>query len=193
MIIFYTNSYSVKDKKQETFDFIISTIKSLGHKVVGPETHKYEELINLEKAKKNQAKISVHNQFIRKSIELSDAAILEASRYSFKLGQESQMALDKKIPVLCLADERDYSEKVQDPFFYSSIYKSDAEIRLAIKSFLKTVESKHLSKRINVFLHNKHLAYLNWYVKNNEGTNRSEVIRESLERLMDNDPEYKKR
>ncbi|QQS38682.1 hypothetical protein IPM62_04845 [Candidatus Woesebacteria bacterium] len=193
MIIFYTNSVSTKDQKQEIFDEIIRSIRSHGHKVISPETHKYSDLLDLEKANKKISKISIHNQFIRKAIEMSDAAIFEASKYSFKLGQEAQMSLDKKIPVLCLSDERDYSAKVQDPLFYSKIYSSVSEIDKIVKEFLATVRSNHLNKRINVFLHNKHISYLNWYVKVHDGTNRSEVIRKALEKIIETDRLYKNR
>lgn len=193
MIVFYTNSVSTKAKKQGTYDEIVRAIKRLGHKIISLEEMEYGDLLDLDKAKKKESKISIHNQFIRKAIELSDAAIFEASRYSFKLGQEAQMALDKKVPVLCLSDERDYSLKVQDPYFYSSIYKSDSDLKKDITQFFETVKSKHLNKRINVFLHNKHVSYLDWYVKTHEGTNRSEVIRNALENIIDNDKEYKDR
>ncbi len=193
MVIFYTNSFSSKPQKQDIYNKIVSTIRSLGHTVIGPETQKYEDLLDMDKAQKKVGKVSIHNQFIRKTIEIADAAIFEASQYSFKLGQEAQMALDKKMPVLCLSDQRDYSESVQDPYFYSSIYSSEADIKSSIKTFLNDVARKHLNKRINVFLHNKHITYLDWYVKVHEGTNRSEVIREALEKIIDSDAEFKSR
>jgi len=193
MIIFFTNSKSIKAEKQNVFDFMVKSIQQQGHTVISLEKQKYEELLNIEKAMKKEKKISIHNQYIRKAIELSDAAIIEASRYSFKLGQEVQIALDKKVPVLLLSDKIDYSEKVQDPYFYSAIYANENDISKEINQFIKKVKSRHLNKRINVFLHNKHINYLDWYVKSNDGTNRSELIRDALEKVILQDHEYNKR
>ena len=44
------------NKKQDTYNYIIDTIKSFGHKVIGPETHRYEDLINIEQAKKSRTR-----------------------------------------------------------------------------------------------------------------------------------------
>lgn len=193
MIIFFTNSKSTKQEKQEVFNQMVSAIKHYGHQVVSLETQSYEDLLDMKKAQKNEKKMSIHNQYIRKAIELADAAVIEASRYSFKLGQEVQIALDKKVPVLLLSDGIDYSEKVQDPYFYSAVYKEEKDIKNAIRNFMETVKSRHLNKRINVFLHNKHINYLDWYVKTHDGSNRSELIRDALESMIDADTDYKKR
>lgn len=193
MIVFFTSSKSAKGSKRKIFDQIIYDIESWGHKVITLERMKYSALLDMEKAKRREHRISIHNQFIRKAIELSDASVFEASRYSFKLGQEVQISLDKKVPVLLLSDAVDYSQKVQDPYFYSEIYKDSNEIRVHLKNYFQTVKSKHLNKRVNVFLHNKHINYLDWYVRNHDGTNRSEVIRDALEKMMDEDKLYNKK
>jgi hypothetical protein len=193
MIIFFTASKKAKPEKQGIYDKIVKMIKSFDNRVISLEEQTYSDLLDMDKAKKKEKKISIHNQFIRKAVELSDAAVFEASRYSFKLGQEVQMALDKNIPVLCLSDERDYSVKVQDPNFYSAVYHSEEGIRKEISNFFDQVKSKHLNKRINVFLHNNHTNYLDWYVASHPGTNRSEIIRDAIEDLMEGDNEYKNR
>ena len=43
-----------------------------------------------------------------------------------------------------------------------------------------------------MFLHNKHVNYLDWYVKNHDGVSRSEVIRDTLEKIMEEDEDYSK-
>lgn len=193
MVIFYTNSVSSKPGSQKVYDYIVSHLQSLGNKVISLEFMDYSDLLDMKKAKSKEKKISIHNQFIRKAIELSDAAVFEASFYSFKLGQEAQMALDKKVPVLCLSNDLDYSTKVQDPYFYPKMYSSNDELKKHINDFLKTVKSNHMNKRVNVFLHNKHLNYLDWYVKTHDGSNRSEIIREALEREIENNDKYNTR
>ena len=135
MVIFYTNSKSTGDAKKKTSGEIISNIESFGHKVISLEFMEYSELLDMEKARNNEHRISIHNQFIRKAIELSDAAVIEASVYSFKLGQEVQIALDKKVPVLLLSKKIDYSEKVQDPCFYSQTYTASSEINTLLSIF----------------------------------------------------------
>lgn len=192
MVIFYTNSVSTKPFKQSVYNEIMRVIHTDGHKLLSPEIQEYKDLLDIKKARNNVKRISIHNQYIHKAIELSDAAIFEVSNYSFKLGLEVQFALDKKIPVLCMSDNRDLSKKVQDPLFYSAFYSSVNDIEKNVLKFLKNVEQRHLNKRMGVFLHNKHLSFLNWYVKEKDiDSNRSKVIRDALDDYMVKYPEYK--
>jgi len=95
------------------------------------------------------------------------------------------MALSKLRPVLVLSESIDYTNKVQDPYFYASRYKNKDDLRRSIKRYLRTVKSKHLRMRLGVFLHNRHVNFLDWYVNEYDiDANRSKIIRDSLDEYM---------
>ncbi len=154
-------------------------LKSNTIEYISPQSHKYEYLLE-PKATKGITQEEIHYLFVSRGIELADAAIIEASMDTFRLGHEATLSLIHNKPVLCLSQHRDYSKAIKHPLFYSGQYVTLEELEVIVLNFINEVKSKLLSIRFNGMMSPKQKAFIEWLGKE-EGKSISEVIRDLID------------
>lgn len=141
MKIFFTASYYGKKTHQEVYDVVVNNIKNHGGEVLSLETQSYEDLVPKE-LRNRLSKDKIHYIYTKKAIELCDAAIIEISINSFKLGHESTLLLSKNKDVLLLKDSPIYNLDLTYPNCLPFQYNSIDQIPDVVNTFLEQVSSK---------------------------------------------------
>jgi hypothetical protein len=181
MTIFYTASYYGKSKYQKHYDSVLKAIESTEVDIISPEKNNYLNLLSEKEKARLQDNKLIHYEAIRKGINIADGVIIEISNEDFQLGHEATLAIQSKKPVLCLSINEDYSEKINNRYFFGAKY-NEKNISKIIANFIKSTKSIYLSERFNMFLAPAQLRHLDENSKK-ANMNKSEYIR----RLIDQD------
>jgi hypothetical protein len=187
MKVFFTASLSEREKYKKYYDTVVKTVQK-NDEIISLEVQEYSHLIPKDIIK-SIPKNELHYTWLKKGIKKSNCVIIDASRDSFRLGHEATLALLYNKPVLCLSDKKDYSYVIINPKFYAAVYKDEKEVASIVGNFLQLVKRKHMGLRKNIYITSEYANFLNWYSKSNS-KNDSEVIRELIKNLMEQNPEY---
>lgn len=182
MKIFYTASYLGKQKYQENYNQVLKAIEETGAEVISPEKGNYQSLLTPQEVEELKYPKKIHYEAIRKGILWSDAVVIEITNEDFQLGHEATLAIQNKKYVLCLSLFEDFSEKIQNRYFYGAKY-NEYNIEEIIDNFIKTVEDDQFSERFNLFLSPTQSQYLDKKALENK-MNKSEYLRFLLDRDM---------
>jgi hypothetical protein len=185
MKVFFTASYKGKKTHQQSYDRIVKTLQDSDLEVISLEIQKYEDLLGQEILCKRPIN-EVHALYIKKGIDLANAVVIEASRDNFQIGHEATLSLLYNKPVLCLSDNKDYSEKILHPKFYAKIYNNLEEIDKHIADFIDEVKNKFYSVRFQILLSPEQKNFLMRYGAKNK-LNKSEVLRKMIDEKMKED------
>lgn len=188
MKVFFTSSLEGKKQFQDCYDSIIETLAKNRVEVISREIQEYESLLN-PKSIEGLSPDEIHYKFVKKGISLANAVVIEASLSKFQLGHEATLALLYNKPVLCVSQAKDYSIQIKHPKFYAQKYKTKKDLEVIIKDFVDELENKYLSVRFNAFLSPEQKTFLDWYGERNK-MNASEVVRELIDRKMQETPEF---
>ncbi len=153
MKIFWTASYSGKEKYQKYYDLVSRAIDAQPDlEVVSPEKGNYLSLIppSIRKQLESHPQ-KLHYNAIRRGILWADAIVIEISNEDFQLGHEATLAIQAKKHVLCLSVNKDFSEKIDNRYFHAAKYNR-ATVEEQIESFLARARKDLLSRRFNLFL-----------------------------------------
>ncbi len=177
MNIFFSASYRGREQYKTQLDLIHDTIaefKSVN--LISPAwKDNYEPLLRATKISRATQSRFAEYQAIRKGIRISEAVIFEVSHESFQVGHEVSFALAEKKPVLCLSLHEDFSQRIQNEYFFGAKYTPET-IHGIIQDFLARVRELSLSKRFNLFLYPHQLEYVKEQGEK-MGMNMSEYIR----------------
>jgi hypothetical protein len=129
----------------------------------------------------------VISEFI-KNIVQSSAVILESSVPSFLVSYASAMSMTHNKPVLIISNDPRYHFSFESSRIFVRHYKNIHEIESLVTGFLKIVESMQATK-FNFILPPELDSYLEWTSRQRKKP-KSEIAREALQRVMENDTEY---
>lgn len=161
MKLFWTASYSGKQKYQTSYDLVSKSIGRIGGiEVVSPEQGNYLSIIPPSiKISLESEPAKLHYEAIRRGILWADAVIIEISKQDFQLGHEATLAIQSKKHVLCLSTHEDFSNKINNRYFHASIYNK-MTIDEIIENFLSLAQKDLLSQRFNLFLTSGQIQFL---------------------------------
>ena len=180
MKIFYTASFYGKDKYQKNYDLVLTAIKKTGVQITSPEKGNYKRMIpERVRVRLDDANLT-HYEAIRRGILAADAVIIEVSFQDIQIGYEAGLAVANKKPVLCLSIYEDFSQKINNRYFFGANY-SDLNIEEIVGEFIDRVKKKRLEERFNMFLSTSQGQYLEKRARE-EGMTKSEYLRELIDR-----------
>ncbi|MBI3887726.1 hypothetical protein HY310_01515 [Candidatus Microgenomates bacterium] len=180
MKVFYTASFTGKEKYQKQYDWVRNAIKANKVELVSPEEGNY---LNMLSEKEQLAIVDlkkIHYEAIRRGIEWADAVIIEISQEDFQLGHEATLAIQAQKYVLCLSVNENFSQKIDNRFFKGAQY-GELTIDEIVENFLKEAGKNLLSQRFNMFLSASQIQQLEAAAQK-YGVNKSEYIRSLIEK-----------
>jgi hypothetical protein len=184
MRIFFTAAFDGKPMYQEYYDLVVKTIKSFNNVIVSPEVGNYLSFIPNKISSKIKDENKLHYEAIKYGIIHSDATIIECSKECFRLGHETTLAIQSRKHVLCISTEADYSTKINNEYYHGAKYNKQ-NLHEIIENFLKIVEQDKLINRVNLFMSDRQVQYLQKSSKDHN-LNVSEYIRKLVEEDMSN-------
>lgn len=123
---------------------------------------------------------SLHYEAIRRGIMAADAVVIEASYQDIQIGYEAALAVAGKKPVLCLSICEDFSQKIDNRYFFGAKY-SELNVEEIVGEFVQRVKKKRLGERFNMFLSATQEGYLEKRSEE-EGMTKSEYLRWLIDR-----------
>lgn len=161
MKLFWTASYSGKQKYQSDYDLVSKAIDRIGGlEVISPEKGNYQSLVPPRiKQSLESEPAKLHYEAIRRGILWADVVIIEISEEDFQLGHEATLAIQSKKHVLCISTHEDFSSKINNRYFHASIYNK-MTIDEIIENFLSLAQKELLSHRFNLFLTSAQIQFL---------------------------------
>ncbi len=181
MRVFYTASYTGKEKYQNYYDMVLRAIEATGVDVVSPEKGNYLDVLTAETRKRYQSDSKrLHYEAIRKGILSCDAVIIEISNEDFQLGHEATLAIQNKKHVLCLSIHEDFGEKIKSRYFLGAKY-NQFNIEETIEDFILMIGTETKSERFNMFLRPRQANYLK-SKSEEEGMSMSDYVRLLIDR-----------
>lgn len=184
MKIFFTASYSGKEKYQKYYDTVLTAIQSTGVDIISPELNNYKKILTQVEMNSLKTEKEIHYEAIRKGIIWADVVIIEISNPDFQLGYEANLAIQSKKPVLCLSINEDFSEKIHNRYFYGAKY-TKFNAKSIVVDFIVKHRKELLSERFNFFISKSQLQHLGIQSEKN-GINMSEYLRKLIEDDMAN-------
>ena len=183
MKIFYTASYSGKQKYQKQYDLILEALEQQPDiEVISPEKGNYKNTLSVREMQKLGDAKRIHYEAIRRGILWSDAVIIEMSNEDFQLGHEATVAVQAKKHVLCLSIFEDFSDKIPNRYFHGAKY-TELNIHDLVESFLDRARKDVLGERFNCFLSANQLQHLE-KAGLEQGLNMSEYLRTLIDQDM---------
>lgn len=182
MKVFYTASYLGKQKYQQYYNMVLRAIEWTGAEIISPEKGNYQSLLTPAEIEELKYPKKIHYEAIRKGILWSDAVIIEITNEDFQLGHEATLAIQNKKYVLCLSIFEDFSEKIQNQYFFAAKY-NEYNIEEIVENFVKHVTEDQFSERFNLFLTPTQVQYIEQKARENN-MNKSEYLRFLLDRDM---------
>lgn len=180
MKVFYTCSYYGKGKYQKYYDLVLAAIEKTGAEVISPEKGNYKKWIP-EGVRARLGDLNrLHYEAIRRGIMAVDAVVIEVSFQDIQIGYEAALAVVSKKPVLCLSIFEDFSQKIDNRYFFGAKY-SELNVEEIVAEFVQMAKKKRLGERFNMFLSKAQETYLEKRAKD-EGITRSEFLRQLIER-----------
>lgn len=195
MKVHFACSTSKLNKYKENYRTICNEIKNLGHTITRDWI---EEAVGFYE----QGTLEIDREDIyQKSVEsilASDVVIAEGTISSFSVGHQITLALNKNKPVLFLSykskDDKSYFRNgfidgIKTPLL-SAITYNNSNLKDVLEDFFN--KNKHgLSVKFNIVLTKFIDNYLDW-ASFTYKTNKSEYIRQVIQKHMDSDKRYKK-
>jgi len=178
MRIFYTASFYGKNKYQKYYDLVLETIEKTGATVISPEKGNYKRILTA-KARMRDPKLA-HYEAIRKNILQADAVIIEVSFQDLQIGYETALAIAAKKPVLCLSIYEDFSQKIDNQYFFGAKY-TELDVEEVVAEFVERVGKKTLGERFNLFLSAVQEEYLE-HASREKGISKSEYVRNLIDK-----------
>ena len=188
MKVFFTGTKDPNSKHYTYYKKILDILIKSSIEVTSVETEPYYDLLNKDLIR-DKPQDEVHYMYTKKGMSRASAIIIEATEDDFRVGHEATLALLYNKPVLCLSRDKDYSQYIKHPKFYSKKYRTEEDLEKIIKSFLKEMKNKYLSVRFNGFLSPEQKNFLEWY-GSKSGKNISEVLRDLIDEKMTQNPDY---
>jgi hypothetical protein len=187
---------STKDIERHARDYRAARdeIVNLGHNI---SRDWIDYSINV--ASKNIEDIPSHKLYkdIMTAILTSDAVIFDITVRSMSVGHQITQALNAGKPVLVIRRKKK-KESLKKLFLEGSDYKdlqvseykNADEIQKLIKQFLNKYDKK-TQKRFNLVMSGAQENYISWASFNYKKT-KTDIIHESIDRMIEKDPVYKK-
>lgn len=195
MKVHFACSTSKLNKYKGNYRSICNEIKNLGHTITRDWI---EEAIGYY----DQGKLEIDREDIyKKSVEsilASDVVVAEGTISSFSVGHQITLALSKNKPVLFLSykskDDKSYFRNgfidgIKTPLL-SAITYNDNNLKDVLEDFFNK-NKRGLSVKFNIVLTKYIENYLDW-ASFTYRTNKSEYIRQIIQKHMDSDKRYKK-
>ena len=117
---------------------------------------------------------------IRKNILQADAVIIEVSFQDLQIGYETALAIAAKKPVLCLSIYEDFSQKIDNQYFFGAKY-TELDVEEVVAEFVERVGKKTLGERFNLFLSAVQEEYLE-HASREKGISKSEYVRNLIDK-----------
>ncbi len=187
MKIYFTASITGKNKYQKNYKTIVSSLESLGHKVISDHILQSDsdELLAEDAHEREE-----HHKKLSKWLNQADIVVAEVSFPSVSVGYEVALGLEKNKPVLALHEESQVPVallgETSDKFILASYNTTD--IKKDIKYLVDEV-SDQMDTRFNFFISPKHQNYLDWIAKNRK-VPRSVFLRRLIEEHMEQNEDY---
>lgn len=161
MKVFWTASYTGKDKYQKFYDLIGRTLESLPDlEIISPEKGNYLDMVPPTlRTKLSSDPTHLHYEAIRRGILWADAVIIEVSNEDFQLGHEATLAIQAKKHVLCLSVNENFADKIDNRYFHGAKYNR-ATLEEQVEDFLSLARKDLLSNRFNLFLTSSQLEFI---------------------------------
>ena len=180
MKVFYTASFSGKKKYQKYYDLVLPAIEKNKVELIATEKGNYKQILSQEEKAKLPTERLIHYEAIRKGILWADAVIIEISHEDFQLGHEATLAIQAKKPVLCLSIHENFTEKINNPYFFGAKY-NEYTVEEIIDGFIGRSAKHQLTQRFNLFLSPNQIQYLEKISKDKK-LNKSEYFRSLIDK-----------
>lgn len=105
---------------------------------------------------------------------------IEISNEDFQLGHEATLAIQAKKPVLCLSVHEDFSEKINNPYFFGAKY-NEYTVEEVVEEFIKRCQKRQLTERFNLFLSPNQVQFLEKSSAEKK-VNKSEYLRSLIDK-----------
>ncbi len=129
------------------------------------------------------------------AINEADVVIIEDSISNFSTGHQITVALQRQKPTLVLWAKpkqahfkTSFIQGVESDLLEFEVY-NDETLRKIIKAFIKKYENSRQRNRFHLVLNEVERKYLDW-AQFKSGVSRTQLIRDSLRKTIDNDEEY---
>ncbi|MBL8014708.1 MAG: hypothetical protein JNK26_00790 [Candidatus Doudnabacteria bacterium] len=136
-------------------------------------------------------------QSVIDAISEADLVIIENTIPNFSTAHQITFALQRRKPTLVLRLHKDdtlfadsYIESLGSPDLVVKEYTLE-NLGQTLNEFIKVNEVGNTQGRYNVVLNKKHKYYLDW-ASTTHKKSRSEILRDSLDKTIQNDDKYKK-
>lgn len=195
MKIFFTaSSTGADDKRISIYKEIVNILQIEAHEITN-----YYYMKDSNPAKKiaynkiQEKKESIYTSIL-KSIRSSDCLVADITLPSTTIGMQIEYALNNRIPVVCLYDEKEVDELplyIRDYDNNLLIRKTydDTNLKCITLESLKEIQDNKI--RFNFFINFDINRYIQ-HISDTEGLSKAEIVRGILEDKMKNDPRSKK-
>ncbi|MBU1118000.1 hypothetical protein KKD37_03490 [Patescibacteria group bacterium] len=187
MNIHFTASLTGKKIYEKSYLRMVDAMCKVGHRVTEAVlTRSVGKVLNQTR----EENIQIYSK-IRSQIEKSDLLVAETSYPSVAVGFEIMMALNlgKQVLALHLPDKNSpLLEGVNDKHFYYFKYE-EINLETVLLNNIKTIEAD-MDVRFNFLLSKELLSRLDWMAKKS-GVNKSEYVRQQIEKDMRRNKRYK--
>lgn len=194
MKIFFTCSTKNITKYAGYYRAIRDEIIALGHKI---NRDWIDYSINI--AQRNTPDMPPYSIYkdVMTAIYTADVIVVEATVKSMSLGHQITYALERGKPILILTlgeknkkTEKLFVEGSESKDLITVSYKNKKEIKDILKNFLDKYENKSI-KRFNLVLTGAENNYIEWASFNYKKT-KTEIIQDSIDKILEKDITYKK-
>jgi len=195
MKIYFSCSSSGLPKFLREYNFIRKTIKGLNNEIIFDWIDRSFNEVNKNQLTKDD-EINIHEEGIN-AIGSADALVADVSFPSASVGFQVGLALSRKIPVLCIYSEElgdkeapRVTQAIKSPLLLIRSY-TEKSLKKVIYDFFGNLPESKLIK-FNFIITTKISEYLNWGSEKNN-ISKSDFLREIVEKIIDSDPEFKKK
>ncbi|MBD3329012.1 hypothetical protein GF357_00790 [Candidatus Dojkabacteria bacterium] len=195
MKIYFTASTAKFNQFKSTYFKIRKILIDQGHVLTRDWLPHTEKLIETKKHKLRNIK-NIYKACI-KSIREADAVIIEDTVSNFSTGHQITKALQMKKPTLVLW-QKTKNRQFNQMFIHGLesnlleiVEYNTGNLEETILIFLRKFRNIAKKNRFHLVLDNLERSYIDW-AQHNYGKSRTQVIRDSIRKALDEDEEYKK-
>lgn len=191
MKIFFTAAVQGREDNDDMYEFVVSKMKSLGHKVIDPELLTSTTVDQLNAWTGSQDLLEFHKRVID-NIKHCDVFVVDVTHQRVSNGYWISLALDMGKPTIAIAKKGgsyhllETLEIIQKFTLYNYDSKEDLAKELPL---LLDFAAEQQDTRFNFFISPKHQNYLDWIARYRK-IPRSVYLRQLIEQDMANTPEF---
>jgi hypothetical protein len=193
MKIYFTATTSeITEEMRERYQLVIDTLKKLGHRVIVEHMMGNPSKIHeIEKSKDKEEIIAYHRKLITWKHQ-ADIMVVEASKQSFRVGQEISYALSQNKPVIVLFEQAQNPlilRGIGDEYLHLVEYTPET-LKKNLEDYIEYAKDT-ADTRFNFFVSSDIDAFLN-FISREKKTPRAVFLRQLIEQDMKKNKVFQK-